>query len=141
MDLAEIKAADRTDSGIEVVLRHPASGEVILDPTCAHESEQFVRVIGMESAKFREFTAERDRRDAMEAKKARGGKLEFTREQREARMIDSLVVCTIEMHVIENGKKIEQTPDEFRRIYTDYHWIKKQVLLEVYNDANFFRSA
>lgn len=128
MDLSSIKSQDTT--AVEIL--HPASGAPV---------GITVTVASMDSERAR--AVEKTQRNARIQKLTRGGRRNaaLTADELEKDGLDLLVHCTVSWDgVTENGQALECTPENVRRVYTSYPWLREQVDQAVADRANFFKA-
>lgn len=132
MDLSTLSGG----SGYTLELKHPATGEVLVDDEGVTMT---ITVVGVDSDQFRK--AERDFRiRAITLAKKEGGSMtpEEQADYAEKEMLNRLVACTVDMHIQLSGEIVSHSPTKTAEIYHDYPWIKEQVEEAVNNRANFF---
>lgn len=133
MDLLNIKNADQSDVGVVIELLHPATGEIIEDAKGVPFS---VKLLGQDSKQYRKLVNGRIRK--MQAQQAKRGKPAVrTIEEIAQEDAEELAALTLEMYVLEGKKPVEQTKEEFERVYLDYSWIREQ-MNEVLRDRSAF---
>lgn len=124
MDLTQLNVSDAGSS--DMVLRHPATGED-LDIT--------IKLLGKDSAEYRKAVSKVGNSRINQRKKV-------TVEQTQQDALDLLVAVTVGWAgMTENGEELEFSPENAKRVYRDYPWIKEQADEFVHDRANFMMIA
>ncbi len=127
MDLSTLDTIAGSDEGAVMTVRHPATNEPI--------EGMWIRVAGPDS------TIAKQRR-AMIRRKMRGsrsGQMDYNWLDEEARQ--TRVATTLEWRDISvEGKLLECTPDNVRKVYERFPWIAEQVDEFQADRANFLQS-
>jgi len=116
-----------TDS-YDMPLKHPATDEVL---TMQDGKPMFIRVVNSESATFKTLQA-RYRNEALQNPNRK-----MTAEKEQARTTEMLVTCTLDWRIEGEKGPLKFSPDEARKLYTERHWVRNQVVAAVFNDMNF----
>lgn len=122
IDLSSIDTVAACNTGAEFQLKHPTTDDKL---------GVFITVVGKDSDIFREFqrkTFNRYMRDeALAKKKGKDVKIRSA-EDLEDDSLDLLVACTLGWrNMVDAGQEVSFSPDEARRIYKKYPWIRDQV--------------
>lgn len=133
MDLRTIKQADQSETGVVIELLHPATGEVITDAKGVPFS---AKLLGQDSKQYRQLVNARIRK--MQTQQAKRGKpAARTIEEIAREDAEELAALTLDLYVLEDGKKVAQTKEEYERVFVEYSWIREQ-LNEVLRDRSAF---
>lgn len=135
MDLKNIASADLSEVGVVFELLHPATGEVIQDEK---GKAFFAKLQGQNSPAYRKLVNSRIRK--MQAQQAKRGKPPVrTIEDVAKEDSEELAALTLELYVVEDGKKVAQSQAEFERVYSEYDWIREQLNEELRNVSAFYK--
>lgn len=101
----------------------------------------YITVRGNQSPKIKKFSKDLfNKLQIKELQAKRKGKVEqpIDLDEAEATLIESAAARVITWKGLEDdGKVVEPTPENITRIMADLDWVRKQVLDESDNDANF----
>lgn len=61
----------------------------------------------------------------------------MTAEKEHARMTEMLVACTVDWRIEGEKGPLKFSADEARKLYTNRHWVRNQVIVGVFDDTNF----
>ena len=130
-DLNSLKPV-MADDGAILNIMHPETEEVIEGMT--------VTLLGQDSKIYRKLQL--GKQQAALNRMAKGKKaLDLDAEKLSEDSIDDLVKLTTAWSGFElDGSKLDCTPENVRKVYADWTWIKEQVQEFVANRANFFRA-
>lgn len=130
MDLNNLKPV-LADDGAVLEIKHPVTEEVIDGMT--------IRLRGQDSNAYRKI--KHKKQNAILARVSKGKKAaELEAEKLEADTIDELVALTINWSGFKlDGETLEATPENYRKVYTEWEWLRDQAAEFVANRANFFR--
>lgn len=130
-DLNSLKPV-MADDGAVLNIVHPETEEVIEGMT--------VTLLGQDSKIYRKLQL--GKQQAALNRMAKGKKaLDLDAEKLSEDSIDDLVKLTTGWAGFElDGKALDCTPENVRKVYADWAWIKEQVQEFVGNRANFFRA-
>jgi len=130
-DLNSLKPV-MADDGAVLNIVHPETEEVIEGMT--------VTLLGQDSKIYRKLQL--SKQQAALNRMAKGKKaLDLDAEKLSEDSIDDLVKLTTGWTGFElDGKVLDCTPENVRKVYADWAWIKEQVQEFVGNRANFFRA-
>jgi hypothetical protein len=114
MDFSLINPVQSADDGAEMEIRHPNTGEVLLD---SEGKSSVIRLRGPHSKKYRAFMQEYER------KRMKGVAVD------EAKfVVDFAMLATISWDNISwEGKPLECTPENMRKLYTEREFITAQI--------------
>ena len=113
-------------------LVNPANGEVIYD----NDNPVGIYLNGRDSDAYRK--AQREVTNRRLSKRGGGS---ITAERIEAEATEVLVKCTVSwQHIVVDGKELECTPSNVKKIYDRFPWIKEQVDTFIADRANFLVS-
>lgn len=117
--------------GTVMALRHPATDEVITDKD---GKEMSITLVGTDSDQYRK---EVKRRFAELQRKKGKREQVLDLEEAEAKAVELLVCCTVDCHLVLDGKKVK--PVEIGAIYSEpkLRWIREQAEAFVADRANF----
>lgn len=125
---------------IDVIGSHESGCTVEIDLPDGTPTDFKIKVRGKESAQVKKVTNAQSKsvqRDSNMARK-KGKDLEWDLDDFEKQAVDLAVAATISWeNLTENGKVVEFSPEEARKIYTKNKWIVKQVNTASENDALF----
>jgi hypothetical protein len=130
-DLNSLKPV-MADDGAILNIVHPETEELIDGMT--------VTLLGQDSKIYRKLQL--GKQQAALNRMAKGKKaLDLDAEKLSEDSIDDLVKLTTAWSGFElDGKKLDCNPDNVRKVYAEWAWIKEQVQEFVGNRANFFRA-
>lgn len=128
MDLSNLMAEV---GGTVMALRHPATDEVITDKD---GKEMSITLVGTDSDQYRK---EVKRRFAELQRKKGKREQALDLDEAEAKAVELLVCCTVDCHLVFDGKKVK--PTEIGSIYAEpkLRWIREQAEAFVADRANF----
>ena len=128
IDLASLDTGAAANSGTDVVLRHPTTGE---------DTDIIIRVLGRDSDTFRKIETQQQRKrlDKMaKTKKMSSVSLEEVDED----AITLLAACTVGWtNVALNGEELPFSVNNAAMIYKRFMWIREQVDMAIGDRANF----
>jgi hypothetical protein len=123
MDITALKARDAE----RLILRHPTTGD---------ELEASIELAGVDSKQYKLAAREIQTRKLGRQRRSR-----IDIEEIENDATDILTACVISWSGIEeNGKAVECRPEEVRRIFSEYPFIREQVDSFVSNRGNFIKT-
>jgi hypothetical protein len=129
MDLKNLKPV-KADDGALLELRHPESEDVIEGMT--------ITLLGQDSAVYRKMQLAKQQTALARISKGKKA-IDLDAEKLAEDSIDDLVKLTIAWSGFTlDGEELEATPDNVRKIYTEWAWIKEQAQEFVASRANFF---
>lgn len=130
-DLNSLKPV-KADEGATLELVHPETEEVISGLT--------ITLLGQDSKVYRKLLL--SKQQAALNRIAKGKKaVDYDAEKMADDSIDDLVKLTISWTgVTVSGETLECTPDNVRRVYNEWNWVKEQVQEFVADRSNFFRA-
>jgi hypothetical protein len=126
MDLTSLAVSSE---GSVLTLTHPVTGA---------DLPVKITLLGTDSPVFRKAQRAIVNRRLKQAKKTT-----LTAEEIEAEGVDALVACTVSWEGVElDGKKLDCTPENIRRVYTDVRlpFIREQVDSFIAERANFMKA-
>ncbi len=127
MDLKNFDTKAKANEGVEIELRDLRTGK---------GSGAFIRVLGTDSDKFAELSAERSRQVATILE--RTGKKELSREEVNGLTVDLLAGCTIGWRGLKDGgEPFEYSDERAKKLYEGYPAIREQVNLAIADRTNF----
>jgi len=133
MDLAKLDLTEHANSGAELEVLHPITGENLLDD---NGEKVVITLLGADSTKMRGAMSDRARKQ-LSQKKAQVMSLD----QAEETSSELLSAITIGWRgFVENGEVIPCTEENAKRLYTKYAWLRLQVDAFVSDRANFFKA-
>ena len=129
MDLNALKPV-MADEGATLELRHPETEEVIEGMT--------ITLLGQDSAVYRKIQL--TKQQAALSRISKGKKaVDLDAEKLAEDGIDDLVKLTVAWEGFKlDGKELKPTPDNVRKVYTEWQWIREQAQEFVASRANFF---
>lgn len=121
-----------TKETFNVELKHPATGEVLLD----NGAPVTITILGKSSKEYRELSAAQNNKRFNQGIKAK--KAEFDQEAVQKDYSELLAAVTVGANGLEYDGK-ENSDIDFLKLYNDVNltWIKDQVSVELENVANF----
>ena len=130
MDLNNLKPV-LADDGATLEVKHPVTEEVIDGMT--------IRLRGQDSNTYRKI--KHKKQNAILARMSKGKKAaDLEAEKLEADTIDELVELTISWTGFKlEGEALEPTKENYRKVYSEFEWLRDQAAEFVANRANFFR--
>jgi hypothetical protein len=130
-DLNSLKPV-MADDGAVLNIVHPETEEVIDGMT--------ITLLGQDSKLYRKIQL--GKQQAALNRMAKGKKaIDLDAEKLSEDSIDDLVKLTTAWSgFVLDGKDLDCTPENVRKVYTEWSWIKEQVQEFVGNRANFFRA-
>lgn len=131
MDLNSLKPL-MADDGAVLSLVHPETEEVIEGMT--------ITLLGQDSKVYRKIQLAKQQTALNRISKGKKA-VDFDAEKLAEDSIDDLVKLTVSWTGFTlDGDKLECTPDNVRKVYGEWVWIKEQVAEFVAERANFFRT-
>ena len=138
MDIAALDSVKAANDGFELELFHP--GTMV-------NLGIFFTVLGKDSAEFRKVQSAQNRKRMQKATKGGGFRAgSISMEEIEQDSIELLVACTMfwrdgeKKTLTISGVEMECTPENVRRVYTNYPWIREQVDAGVSDRANIIKT-
>lgn len=131
-----------TPSGFDLAsLRHRDTATVdILHPRTGAFTGMRVEVAGVDSAAYR--AAEREQRNRRLQLLQLGNRSALTAEEAEADALELLARCTVSWSGVREGSvEAPCTPDNVRRLYLAYPWLRRQVDEAMADRARFFEES
>lgn len=130
MDLNNLKPV-KADDGALLELRHPETEDVIEGMT--------ITLLGQDSAVYRKIQL--SKQQAALARISKGKRaVELDAEKMGEDSIDDLVKLTTGWSGFTlDGKELPATPENVRKVYSEWAWIKEQAQEFVASRANFFQ--
>lgn len=126
-DLATLKQSQMDFAAVEIT--NPATGE----PTGIK-----ITLAGPDSDAYRKIAMKVQNEQLQYAMKNRG---KTTAERLAANALETLIGATVSWEgLAEDGKELECTPENVRRVYTEFPFIKEQVDEFLGDRRNFFKS-
>lgn len=130
MDLNDLKPV-KADEGSVMELRHPATEELIPGMT--------ITLMGQDSATYRTLQLAKQK-SALERVSKGKSAIETNPAKLAEDTVEDLVKLTISWTGFTlEGKELKLTPENARKVYTEWQWIKEQVQEFISGRANFFR--
>jgi hypothetical protein len=130
MDLAQFDLKEAANSGINVDLAHPITGETLEDDKGKSIS---IKILGRDSAKWQQA---QKRNAAKNANKYRNGKVPEAEVERQVR--DLLAECTVSWSgIVYNEEVLKCSKENALMIYEKRSWIAEQVLEAAADRANY----
>ena len=127
MDIKLFDTKAKSESGVDIELRDLRTGK---------GSGVFITVIGTDSDRFAELSAECARRISQIL--ADTGQQELNRDQMNKMSIELLAGCTLGWRGLEaNGEPMAFSTDAARWLYTDYPAIREQINVAIADRKNF----
>ena len=112
----------------QMPLRHPTTDE----PMVTEDGEpMWIEVLSDDAPEFKRLQAQY-RNDAL-----RNPQKKMTAEKEEARMTELLVAATVNWCIADTGGLMEFNKNTVRDVYQNRAWIRNQVVVAVFDDANF----
>lgn len=137
MDLARYDTKALADEGVVMYVRHPGTGEPLLDKDDAPVT---ITLAGVDSDRFRDVVRSQTKRRLNGGSAAGAPKPDA-----EAEAIELLVKCTLAWSGIGLGsdRELECTPENVRAIYSDPRvpWLRQQVDRFIADRANFLKAS
>lgn len=131
MDLNSLKPV-MADDGAVLNIAHPETEEVIEGMT--------ITLLGQDSKVYRKIQLAKQQTALNRISKGKKA-VDFDAEKLAEDSIDDLVKLTVSWTGFTlDGDKLECTPDNVRKVYGEWVWIKEQVAEFVAERANFFRT-
>jgi hypothetical protein len=131
MDLNSLKPV-MADDGAVLNIVHPESEEVIEGMT--------ITLLGQDSKVYRKIQLAKQQTALNRISKGKKA-VDFDAEKLAEDSIDDLVKLTVDWTGFTlDGSKLDCTPDNVRKVYGEWAWIKEQVAEFVAERANFFRT-
>lgn len=134
-DLASLDIATRSNEGVKVTLRHPVTGEDLLNDG----KPMSVTVVGEHSDKYKK--AQRaivNRRLAVQGKSRKG--VTLTAEEIEREALETQIQCVVGFdNLVLDGVVLTYSADAARKLLTDprLSWIRKQIDDAITDESNF----
>lgn len=133
MDLKGLDTTKLADEGVSLTLKHPATGADLKDG----DQPVQITVVGQDSKRYRDAQAKTSEK-RLSSVLARGRRAKLSAAEVETDSLDLLVTCTIGFKNISLDKKpLECTPDNVRKLYTQFAWIREQVDEFINDRSNF----
>ena len=130
-DLNSLKPV-KADDGAVLQIAHPESEEIIEGMT--------ITLLGQDSKVYRKIQLAKQQAALNRISKGKKA-VDFDAEQRAEDSIDDLVKLTVSWEGFTlDSKKLDCTPENVRKVYGEWSWIKEQVSEFVADRANFFRT-
>lgn len=130
MDLNELKPV-KADEGSVMELRHPATEELIPGMT--------ITLMGQDSATYRNLQLAKQKAALERVSKGKAA-IETNPAKLAEDTIEDLVKLTLGWTGFTlEGKELKPTPENIRKVYTEWQWIKEQAQEFISGRANFFR--
>ena len=130
-DIKLTNLSEKAEAGYEFEVRLPDGSS----------TDFYITVRGNQSPKIKKFSKDLFNKLQMkdlQAEKRNKGKQPIDLDEAEATLIESAATRVITWKGLEDdGKVVEPTPENITRIMADLDWVRKQVLDESDNDANF----
>ena len=133
-DLKSLNMTDHAEKGAELVILHPTTGEPL---TGDEEGSVWkIRLIGSDAKVVKD--AKHAVLNKRISQSVASGKLRARANDLEKDGIDVLVRCTQSWeNIVEGGQVVPFTPDNARRLYRDYDWLREQVESFISDRSNF----
>ncbi|WP_321532265.1 hypothetical protein [uncultured Desulfuromonas sp.] len=140
MDLATLNTAQNADTGIEIEIFHPTTGEPI---------GLTIMVLGSDSQAYIDAERKINKRRNEQAKRTRDLSAGLDYDQLQAAVTEKMVACFVNWKTADgaplklNGTGLESSKDNFRKVITDrgFFWLRQQVQQAMDNVANFLPSS
>ena len=130
-DIKKTNLAEQAEAGHEFEVKLPDGSS----------TDFFITVRGNLSAKMKKYSKDlfnKMQMKELQAKRRGKGEQPVDLDEAEATLIESAAARIVTWKGLEeDGKVVEPTQENFIRIMTDLDWVRKQVLDESDNDANF----
>ena len=122
-DLNFFDTSLKANTGVEYTLKHPATGE---------DLDISFTLLGVDSDAFQELERAKKRT------RLKTQKIDITVEELENQTLDTLTAMTIGWkNVVLDGKELEFSPENARRIYSKFPWVREQIDGVIGNRALF----
>ena len=135
MDLANVDTIVAADEGAELQLRSPVDDAVLRDEKTGEPVT--VNLVGSDSKEYMKITHQIQNR-RLGKRLGRGSRVKTTAEEIEADALELLVTSTKTWkHIILDGAELPCTPDNARKLYQRFPWIREQVDEFIADRTNF----
>ena len=126
MDLAKLDIVSPANEGVWMELEHPVTGEPL---------GVKIKLAGTDSDYYKKELRRQQN------KRLKKGIRNINAEELEAEAVELLVACTLDWEGVElEGQALECNPENVRKIYKKFPWIKEQVDAFINNRANFIKN-
>jgi len=126
MDLTQFDVVSPANEGVWMNLEHPVTGEPL---------DVRIKLAGIDSDYYKKELRKQQN------KKFKKGFRKLSAEELEADTIELLVACTLDWEGVElEGQALECNPENVRKIYKRFPWIKEQVDNFINDRANFLKN-
>lgn len=137
MDLDSFDTTSSADAGVKMNLSHPESGN---DLRQDDGKPITITLAGQDSKRLK--AADQTTADKRLARMSSGKRFTMTSEGMEGEALDRLVVATLAWDGIKvGGEAMPFTPDNARKLYQRFPWIREQAEAFVNNRSNFIPKA
>ena len=126
MDLTQFDVVSPANEGVWMNLEHPVTGEPL---------DVKIKLAGVDSDYYKKELRKQQN------KKFKKGFRKLSAEELEADTIELLVACTLDWEGVElEGQALECNPENVRKIYKRFPWIREQVDNFINDRANFLKN-
>ena len=126
MDLTQFDVVSPANEGVWMNLEHPVTGEPL---------DVRIKLAGIDSDYYKKELRKQQN------KKFKKGFRKLSAEELEADTIELLVACTLDWEGVElEGQALECNPENVRKIYKRFPWIREQVDNFINDRANFLKN-
>ena len=126
MDLTQFDVVSPANEGVWMNLEHPVTGEPL---------EVKIKLAGVDSDYYKKELRRQQN------KRFKKGFRKMNAEELESETIELLVACTLDWEGVElEGQTLECNPENVRKIYKQFPWIKEQVDNFINDRANFLKN-
>lgn len=126
MDLKTLDIASPANEGVWMELEHPVTGEPLGIK---------IKLAGVDSDYYKKEIRRQQN------KRLKKGIRNIKAEELENEAIELLVACTLAWENVEyNGEALECKPENVRKIYKEFPWIREQVDSFINDRANFVKN-
>lgn len=134
MDLSKLNVSALADAGITVQLRHPATGEKLVNDK---DEPMTITVAGSDSALFRGELKARIRQNSLNKKR----KDELDLEEMERRGVELIAKCTLSWSGLQlDNKDLQFSYKAAVDLYSQHSWIKEQVDAAMADRSELFKA-
>lgn len=142
MDLKKYRTRDNAESGASMSVVDPTTGNVWIDPESGKPC--IIKVLGSESSVFQKNSFKLARKMLASRRSQRGvfkqAAVEDDESWEESRDQTIQLACELTVsweNVEEDGRPVECNELNKRRLYTEYRWLREQVLAFAQDPSNY----
>ena len=126
MELTQFDVVSPANEGVWMNLEHPVTGEPL---------EVKIKLAGIDSDYYKKELRRQQN------KRFKKGFRKMNAEELESETIELLVACTLDWDGVElEGQALECNPENVRKVYKQFPWIKEQVDNFINDRANFLKN-